>query len=89
MDRPPDCRRDWRQHRRETATRYLRAAGLLVRGRGRLGEAPANAAISSEVFTDAVDPPLSRPGVSADAVPAVSPGRALSASACEPYRHAW
>jgi hypothetical protein len=35
--------------RRETAARYLRAAGLAVRGRGRPSEAPAKGAIVSEV----------------------------------------
>jgi len=37
--------------RRETVTRYVRAAGLAVRGRGRPGEAPAKAAISGGVST--------------------------------------
>lgn len=44
---------------RATVTRYLRAAGLSVRGRGRPSEATANAAISGcEVSTDS--PPKSR-----------------------------
>ena len=38
--------------RRETAARYLRAASLPERGRGRPGEGPAKAAISAEVTTD-------------------------------------
>ena len=38
--------------RRETATRYLRGAGLSVRGRGCPGEGAAKPAISGEVSTD-------------------------------------
>ena len=37
---------------RATVTRYLRAAGLPVRGRGRPSEGTANTAISPEVSTD-------------------------------------
>ena len=58
--------------RRETASAYLKAAGIPVRGRGRPGVGPPKPAISGEVSTDPI------------AVP--SPGRAPSASACEPYR---
>jgi transposase len=69
--------------RRETATRYLRAAGLSVRGRGRPGEAAAKAAISGEVSTD----PLAKPAIFPAEVSTDSPpSRAPSASACEPYR---
>ena len=68
--------------RRETAARYLRRAGLPVRGRGRPGEARAKAAISSEVSTDPAKPAISPPEVSTD----LPPGRAPSASACESYR---
>ena len=70
--------------RRETAARYLRAAGLPVRGRGRPGEGPAKAAISSEeVSTDLpAKPSISPPPVSTDS----GPSRAPRASACEPYR---
>jgi transposase len=61
--------------RRETASAYLKAAGIAVRGRGRPGVGPPNPAISGEVSTDLGSPPeLPRPG------------RAPSASACEPYR---
>ncbi|MGH9159367.1 MAG: IS21 family transposase, partial [Vicinamibacteraceae bacterium] len=59
--------------RRETASAYLRAAGVVVRGRGRPGEATPKPAISAEVSTDL-------------ATPWPPPGRAPSASACEPYR---
>ena len=66
---------------RATVTRYLRAAGVPVRGRGRPSEGTANAAISSEVSTDS-NPAISRSEVSTDS----RPGRAPRASACEPYR---
>jgi len=69
--------------RRETAARYLRAAGLPVRGRGRSGEGPATAAISEEVSTDLeVKASISPPQVSTDS----GSSRAPRASACEPYR---
>src|SRR6266705_2294778 len=61
--------------RRETASAYLKAAGIPVRGRGRPGVGPPKPAISGEVSTD-----LTRPS----APP--RPGRAPSASACEAYR---
>src|ERR1700722_15433716 len=38
--------------RRETASGYLRAAGIAVRGRGRPGEAVPKPAIPTEVSTD-------------------------------------
>jgi len=57
--------------RRETASAYLKAAGIPVRGRGRPGVGPPKPAISGEVSTDL---PGSLP----------TPGRAPSASACEP-----
>ena len=66
---------------RATVTRYLRAAGVPVRGRGRPSEGTANAAISPEVSTDS-NPAISRSEVSTG----FRPGRAPSASACEPYR---
>src|SRR5438093_4764007 len=58
--------------RRETISGYLKAAGIAVHGRGRRSEATAKPAISGEVSTDPVRSP--------------PPGRAPSASACEPYR---
>ena len=59
--------------RRETASRYLKAAGVAVRRPGRWGHPDPKAAI--EVITDSGCPPaLARPG------------RSPSASACEPYR---
>jgi transposase len=60
--------------RRETASAYLKAAGVAVRGRGRPGEGKTKPAITNGVSTD---PP---------ATPWPPPGRAPCASACEPYR---
>ena len=59
--------------RRETISGYLKAAGVVVRGRGRRRESTAKPAISSEE-------------VSTDSGPIPRPARAPSASACEPYR---
>jgi DNA replication protein DnaC/transposase len=58
--------------RRETISGYLKAAGIGVHGRGRRSESKPKPAISEGVSTDLVRPP--------------PPGRAPSASACEPYR---
>ena len=63
--------------RRETASVYLRAAGIVVRGRGRPSERTTRPAIASPaVSTDSPAPPPV----------AAAPERAPSASACEPYR---
>jgi transposase len=69
---------------RATVTRYLRAAGIPVRGRGRPSEATANAAISGgQVSTDPPANPAISPGeVSTDSAPSRAPG----SSACEPHR---
>ena len=73
--------------RRETAGAYLKAAGLAVRGRGRPTTRAAKPAISGEVSTDPVPPkPATTPQVSTDPGAPGRPGRAPSASACEPYR---
>src|SRR5713226_9563327 len=91
--------------RRETASAYLKAAGLPVRGRGRPGRLDSKPAISRGVSTD---PEPSKPGTTpevstdSDSKPAITegvvstgflrgnwpptPGRAPSASACEPFR---
>jgi transposase len=74
--------------RRETVSGYLRAAGVAVRGRGgQPKEWPPKPAIAPEVSTD---PGPSKPAitgtVSTDPGSSPSPGRAPSASACEPYR---
>ena len=62
------------QVRRETASAYLKAAGIPVRGRGGRASVwpPAKPATTGEVSTDPTPP--------------APPGRAPSASACEPYR---
>src|SRR5947209_7624419 len=86
--------------RRETASAYLKAAGIEVRSPGRWGRRakPANevstdsadaAKPANEVSTDSAD--ISKPanGASTDCATPESPprpGRAPSASACEPYR---
>jgi transposase len=73
--------------RRETISGYLRAAGIGVRGRGRPSESKPKPAISGEVSTDSGPPkPATRAEVSTDLAPVARPGRAPSASACEPYR---
>src|SRR5436190_8581213 len=61
--------------RRETASDYLKAAGIPVRGRGRPGEGKGKPAISGEVSTDPSPSPWPPP-----------PTRAPQASACEPHR---
>src|SRR5712691_3559566 len=87
---------------RVTVGGYLRAAGIAVRGRGRPGEGPPKPTISSEeVSTDPAAKPATTSTVPRDSgppKPAISggvstdlprpspPGRAPSASACEPYR---
>jgi transposase len=88
--------------RRETVSGYLKAVGIVVRGRGRRRESKAKPAISPEVSTDsgAANPaicaqvstdfgppnPATKGEVSTDLAPVARPGRAPSASACEPYR---
>jgi transposase len=85
--------------RRETASRYLRAAGIEVAGRGRRGSKPA---ISRGVSPDPGPKPAIPEGVSPDSGPTdaaipeevstdpalieAKPTRAPSASACEAYR---
>src|SRR5438034_1989622 len=73
--------------RRETVSGYLKAAGIAVRRRGRPSESKAKPAISGEVSTDlGAKPAITGEAVSTDPVCPPSPGRAPSASACEPYR---
>src|SRR6202521_980710 len=73
--------------RRETASGYLRAAGISVRGRGRPGEGVPKPAITTQVSTDSgPSKPAITGTVSTDPGPPSRPGRAPSASACEPYR---
>ena len=73
--------------RRETASNYLKAAGVAVRGRGRPPTRAAKPAISPEVSTDSS--PAAAAGSGTSEAPPVSgdrPSRAPRASACEPYR---
>jgi transposase len=73
--------------RRETISSYLKAAGVPVRGRGRPSEATSKPAISAAVSTDSDGlKPATRAQVSTDSRSVPRPGRAPSASACEPYR---
>ena len=73
--------------RRETVSGYLKAAGIAVRSRGRPSESKAKPAISEEVSTDlGAKPAITSEEVSTDPVGPPPPGRAPSASACEPYR---
>ena len=75
--------------RRETAAGYLRAAGLAIRGRGRPDrEWNPKPATTEGVSTDPDSKPAITRGVSTDSEgqKAGSPGRAPSASACEPFR---
>ena len=75
--------------RRETVSAYLKAAGIPVRSRGRPREPTARAAIPAAVCTDRpAQPAITSPEASTDRVPSpvAAPGRAPSASACEPYR---
>jgi transposase len=70
--------------RRETVSRYLRAAGIAVRPPGRWGHPPPKAAI--QVPTDSG--PVSNPAIEVPTDPARAAGvqRSPRASACEPYR---
>ena len=73
--------------RRETISGYLKAAGIAVHGRGRRSESKPKPAISEEVSTDlGAKPAITSEEVSTDPVRPPPPGRAPSASACEPYR---
>ena len=84
--------------RRETASRYLRAAGVAIRGPGRWGHGPnpakevttdsGEAKPASEVSTDSA-PAKAAKEVSTDPAPIWPPaavGRCPQASACAPYR---
>ena len=73
--------------RRETVSGYLKAAGVVVRGRGRPPARPARPAIAPAVSTDPSPTPPAGTGTG-EASPASGdpPRRAPQASACEPYR---
>ena len=70
--------------RRETASAYLQAAGIAVRGPGRWGRPPPKPA--KQTSTDLQ--PKSKPALetSTDSAWPPPPGRSPQASACEPYR---
>jgi transposase len=74
--------------RRETISGYLKAAGIAVPSRGRRSESKPKPAISEEVSTDSgrSKPAISEREVSTDPAVSIAPGRAPSASSCEPYR---
>ena len=74
--------------RRETASGYLKAAGVPVRGRGgRPRDWPPTPATTLEVSTDPYLPdPATRAPVSLAPAVLAPPGRAPRASTCEPYR---
>ena len=76
--------------RRETASAYLRAAGIAVRRPGgRFSEWPPKPATTGGVSTDSGEAkPAATEGVSTDSALQdwPKPGRAPAASACEPYR---
>jgi transposase len=76
--------------RRETASAYLRAAGIAVRRPGgRLSDWPPKPATTGGVSTDSgTAKPAATEGVSTDSAPKEwpRPGRAPAASACEPFR---
>src|SRR3989442_1910262 len=71
--------------RRETASGYLRTAGIVVRGRGRPREGVPKPAITGEVSTDSgpSKPATTEAGSSDSAGPA--PTRPPSPRACEPH----
>src|SRR5438045_1942880 len=77
--------------RRETASDYLRAAGIAIRGRG---GAPPKPATSEQVITDLGAKPatalevITVPGVSKPATPepVITDSAPRTASSCEPYR---
>jgi transposase len=80
--------------RRETASAYLKAAGVPVRRTGGRPKVwpppqtpPANPATTRELSTDSGDAGAeSAAAASADTIAPAPPGRAPTASACEPYR---
>ena len=76
--------------RRETASAYLKAAGIAIRAPGGWGRRPA-AKPANEASTDSAADPTATPanGGSTDSPPPSwppRPGRSPQASACEPYR---
>jgi transposase len=81
--------------RRETASAYLKAAGIALRPPRRWGRPPKPAnEVSTDSATEAPAKPANAEGVSTDSDPALSPepgpaappGHSPMASRCEPYR---
>ena len=76
--------------RRETASSYLKAAGVPVRApRSRRPPKPASGVgVSTDSGAEDTSKPASGEGVSTDSEPVITtaPSRAPAASACEPYR---
>ena len=70
--------------RRETVSRYLKAAGVGVREAGRWGHPPPKAAI--EVITDPADSKVAIEVITDSVAWPPPPARSPRASACEPYR---
>jgi len=70
--------------RRETVSRYLKKAGIVVRPRGRRGRLEPKAAI--KVITDSAADSKAAIEVITDSNPPPMPRHNPSASACEPYR---
>lgn len=71
--------------RRETVSRYLKQAGIVVRRPGRWGHPERKAA--KEVITDSpADSTAAHEVLAAPEPPPPRPGRSPAASACEPYR---
>ncbi len=71
--------------RRETASSYLKAAGIAVRVPGRWGHPPPKPAIQTSTDSE----PKSKPAIETSTdppVPLPRPGRSPRASACEPFR---
>jgi transposase len=76
--------------RRETASAYLKAAGITVRAPRTRREPTSKPASREGVSTGSGSEPTSKPasreGVSTGSIAAIAPSRAPAASACEPYR---
>jgi len=70
--------------RRETASAYLKAAGIGIRGPGRWGRPPPKAAKQTSTGSGADSKPAKETSTDLDWPPV--PGRSPQASACEPYR---
>src|SRR5271157_2482754 len=70
--------------RRETASGYLKAAGIALRPPGGWGRKPANG--TKPAIEVATDPVAEKPSDLPTPEAGQQPGRCPSSSACEPYR---